>query len=144
MYGQWWNGLTGMPLARKTPMRDVKDVEAFVIMCIKRSGVRPHPREYEDLVATGLCLLWEMSLRYDDEIGCFSGYALRYMPRKMKEAYHRSHPHHINRTQPDGKRKWEVGDAPSSWDLGMDETRLRVPGDFIPAPHGGDRTREPT
>lgn len=138
-------------LNRKTSLRDIEDVEAFVIMCIKRSGIRPEPREYEDLVATGMMMLWEMSLRYREPPGdkssastlagwCFSGYAIKYMPKKMKDAYHRSHEHHLHKTQADGRRRWEYTAMPESWDrlldngdehTYLDETRLRLIGNFI-------------
>lgn len=135
-------------LGRQCQLFDIEDVEAFVMMCIRRSGIKPDPTEFDDLVAEGICILWQMSQKYQhhragyDKPGRFSGYAVKYMPRKMKEAYHRSHEHHLHRTQADGTRKWEFMEAPTSWDKltahtddhHLDETRIRTVGNFIEVP----------
>lgn len=145
-------------LRKQCSLYDIDDVEAFIIMCINRSGIKPHPREWEDLIAEGVCILWSMSLKYEphrpgyDKPGRFSGYAIKYMPRKMKEAYHRSHEHHLHVTQDDGTRKWEFkeqalslnklmdplhGSSEANGGVGriaLDETKLRLVGDFVECP----------
>ena len=128
-------------LRRQCSIYDVEDIEAFVVMCIKRSGVKPMSHEWEDLVAEGLCLLWAMSNNYQQGIGCFSGYAVKYMPRKIREAYNRGSEHALHRTQEDGTRRWEYYERAVSLDAlmqenkeergGLNESTVRVVGEFV-------------
>lgn len=130
-------------LGRQCSIYDVEDIEAFVIMCIKRSGVKPMSHEWEDLVAEGIALLWAMSNNYKVGVGCFSGYAVKYMPRKIRESYNRGSEHALHRTQDDGTRKWEYYDRAVSLDALMEERRddsgtpnlnestVRLLGDFV-------------
>lgn len=134
-------------LGRQCSIYDVDDIEAFVRMCIKRSGVKPLVHEWEDLVAEGVCLLWAMSNSYKPKLdgyeqeGRFSGYAIKYMPRKIRESYNRNTEHALHRTQPDGTRKWEYYERAVSYDELVQERRedshpfhestVRVVGDFV-------------
>lgn len=127
-------------LRTQVSLHDILDVEAFVVMCIKRSGAQVKPSEFEDMIAEGICILYAMSERYNPHMegyvrpGRFSGYAVKYLPRKMKEAWHRSHEEHLHRTQPDGRRRYEYYAKPMCYEpsVDLDEQTLRVPGEFIP------------
>lgn len=140
-----------MLLRRKVSLHDIEDVEAFVIMCIKRSGAKVDPRDYEELKAEGICLLLQMERKYIPQMdgyasaGRFSGYAVKYMPRKINEAWHRMQEHHTHRTMTDGKRRWVEQLPAESWDKmlqlsqddqngGLDETRIRLVHEFIDIP----------
>lgn len=126
-------------LRHQCSIYDIDDIEAFIVMCIKRSGCRPTYSEWEDLIATGIMLLWEMSNNYKVGIGTFSGYAIRYMPKKLKESYHRSHENYIRSVDDGGRRQWTRKQTALSWDEmttvddshHIDETKLRYPGNFI-------------
>lgn len=136
-------------LNRQCQIYDIEDIEAFVIMCIKRSGCKPATHEWEDMIATGLMLLWEMSNNYKpsptgDKRWCFSGYAVRYMPKKLKEAYHRNLEHAIKAVDDEGKRTWSYRLPAQSFDVmtqqdrdghtSYDESRFRLTGNFIDVP----------
>lgn len=44
--------------------------------------------------------------------GCFSGHAAMFLPRRLGDAWHKSHPEHLYITDPDsGKRGWFYGQA---------------------------------
>lgn len=135
-------------LPRSTSLRDIDDVEAFVIMCIKRSGAPVQPNEYEELVAEGICILYQMEKKYIPRMdgyardGRFSGYAVKWMPRKMKEAWHRMNEN-AQQVTIEGKRRWVYYERAASWDAltdsarnehHFDETQLRNPGDFTAIP----------
>jgi alkylated DNA nucleotide flippase Atl1 len=133
----------------KTSLRDILDVEAFVIDCIKRSGAPVQPHEYEDLVAEGICILYAMERKYIPKMagytqeGRFSGYAIKWMPRKMKEAWHRMHEECTLQTMPDKTRRWVRRERAQSWDALQDqaanggfvnESTIRTPGSFVAIP----------
>jgi hypothetical protein len=136
-------------LLPKTSLRDIQDVEGFVINCIKRSGAPVQPHEYEDLVAEGLCILYAMERKYIPKMtgytkeGRFSGYAIKWMPRKMKEAWHKMHEECTLQTMPDKTRRWVRRQPAASWDAlqeharnghHFDESQLRTPGSFVAIP----------
>lgn len=141
-------------LSKQCSIYDIDDIEAFIIMCIKRSGAKPLQSEWEDLIAEGLYLLWAMSERYDTTIGCFSGYALKYMPRKLKHYYMSTQEHCVLRTKPDKSREWSSYARPVSWEQVtsnhseggqkrvLHEERLRKPGDFVQPKRGAPTVRE--
>lgn len=126
-------------------LHDIKDAEAFVISTIKRSKIRVDRDEYQELVCEGLVILCEMSKRFKPRMagfekdGKFSGYAARYLPNKLGDAWHRLHPEHVLKTQDDGARRYEYMDAAASFDQErernsgrIDNTdRLRLVGDFV-------------
>lgn len=140
-----------MLLPRIETLGDIDDVERFVVMCIKRSGAGVLPHEWQDMIAEGLAILYKMYGDYDEGRNVdggsdfkFSGYAIRYMPKKIKESWHRSHEEHLQRTQDDGKRRWEYHKKAISWDLliavqddtetHLDERTIRTAGNFIDPP----------
>jgi hypothetical protein len=138
-----------MALFAATSLRDIKNVEAFVVDCIKRSGIRPRDYEWEDVVGDSILLLYDMESKYVEQMdgykqkGLFSGYAITYLPRKIKAAYHKSQENHLMCTQPDGSRKWEYRARSVSYDAvtsrneevtPLDERTIRTPGNFIDPP----------
>lgn len=135
-------------LRQRVSLRDIVDVEAFVIMCIKRSGAPVRPPEYEDLVAEGIVILYAMEQKYIPKMdgyekeGRFSGYAVKWMPRKMKEAWRRSRED-VQSTTVDGKRRLRFYAHAVSYDAltatednegHYDEGRLLLPGYFNDVP----------
>lgn len=130
----------------KLTLHDIDDVEAFVIMCIKRSGASPSDSEYEDLVAEGLCIVVKLSQKYKpspngDPRWCFSGYCLRYLPSTLRRVWHQMQEHHAYRTMPEGGRRWIQYPRHRSLDAmmelgedhvgGLDETRIKRIHEFI-------------
>ncbi len=104
-----------MILATKLSMGNIDDVEAFVQHCINKGRVILTPDEREELLATGLAITAELYNSYDasrdpgahEKGKGFFGYALYLLPRKLSDAWHRSQPHHVLRTQEDGSRAYE-------------------------------------
>lgn len=110
---------------------------------------------YEDLFAEGLLILYDMEGKYVEQMdgytqkGLFSGYAITYLPRKIKAAYHKSQENHLMCTQEDGSRQWEQRARAVSWDSAiesadsdkrrhpLDERTIRQPGNFINPPAVG-------
>lgn len=133
----------------KVTLHDIDDVHGFVYACMKRSGARPRPDEVEDLVAEGVCLLYVMAKNYKPRLngysadGRFSGYAIAWLPKQIKEAWHRSRPEHL-RNYVDGKKEYIALEACVSLNeleerqVSIDEWRLRTPGDFV---HPNPRTK---
>lgn len=137
-------------LGRQCQIYDIEDIEAFVIMCIKRSGCKPRPYEWDDMIATGLMLLWEMSNNYKpppvEGNWSFSGYAVRYMPKKIKEAHHRNLEYALKTLDDDGRRTWTYRQNPVSLNVVLEEIdddgsriytqekHLRLPGNFVEVP----------
>lgn len=82
---------------QKVAIRDVKDAEAFVIAAIRKSGIKPRREEFEDLIGAGLVILCELSHVYKPRMngyakdGCFSGYASRYLPARIRDAFFEGH-----------------------------------------------------
>jgi hypothetical protein len=122
-------------LSRKVSLHDIEDVEAFVIMCVKRSGT---PREqWEDMVCEGLCLIYAMAGNYKAQLegyaskGRFSGYAIKWLPKQISQAYHRNCEHHLYLTDPTSKQRgWVRLAKPVSYSwlsengVGNDESRF--------------------
>jgi hypothetical protein len=129
-------------------LHNIDDCVGFVKMSIKRSRIYyADADEYEEMLCEGLAILVDLANRYDatrehDGRNRFYGYAYYLLPRKLKDAWHRSHEEHILRTQPDGTRRYEYMQRAVSWDglleiedgPGLDERSLRTPGEFIPLP----------
>lgn len=103
-------------LAEVVALHDVKDAEGFVQATINRARLVLSPDEREELAAEGLAILcklagdWQPRREGYQQDGRFSGYAAMYLPRKLGDAWHRMHPEHLLRTQPDGGRRWQYGD----------------------------------
>lgn len=102
-------------LTNAVPLGNIDDAEAFVRHCINKSRIVLTPDERDELVAEGLVLLCELHQRYNPardkapagKTQGFFGYALYLLPRKLNDAWHRSQPHHLLRTQSDGTRRYE-------------------------------------
>ncbi len=113
----------------RLPMNTVKlhnidDAVGFTIDALRRSGIPAFDHEREDLIADGLAILCDWADRwkpenYGDGTGSFAGYCHTYLPMRLKDAWHRLHPEHAYKTQPDGTRRYEFGDAPLSIDYEM-------------------------
>lgn len=131
---------------------------------VRRSRVQASGHDLEELVAEGLVILCDLARRFKPQLegyaqeGRFSGYAARFLPVKLGEAWHRMHPHHVLRTQPDGSRRYEymlpaqsLSGLISSTDSdftsshaarkgvtgngGIDDgRRVRILGEFVPPP----------
>lgn len=129
------------------PLRihDIEDAEGFVYSMMKRALPTAilTPDAREELQQTGLRLLWEMALRDKSQSGSgehdggskFSGYASRFLPGKIRDAWHKQEGHTL-RQGPDGKREWVIHDKPISLEKvmeGQDESdtvvQLRAPAD---------------
>jgi hypothetical protein len=111
---------------RKIALRDIKDVEAFVIACVKRAGTGAPPMYWEDLVSEGITLLYAMERNYKYQLdgyaveGRFSGYAIKWLPKQINQAWHKSQEHHLYLTDPgDGKRKWTYRISPVSYEVAV-------------------------
>lgn len=93
---------------------DIANCEAFVQRTIDRSQITYGPAEREELLSEGLTILYELAGKYNPGVGGrdatrsrFSGYAAMFLPRRLGDAWHKSHPNHRYVTHPDtGKRGW--------------------------------------
>ncbi len=109
-------------LAEAVALHDVRDAVAFVQATLNASRRLYPPDEREELVAEGLAILCHLASRFEpqrdgyQQAGRFSGFAAKYLRLKLEDAYHRLHPEHQLRTQPDGKRRYEYGDHAVSID----------------------------
>lgn len=112
----------------KIAVHDVADAEAFVIHAMHTSGITPGRDETEDIIAAGLLVLCEMADRYKPRMpgyqtdGRFSGYAARWLPGRIRDAYFGMHENIIARVDNNGHKHREFLDAPvrlsppSDWD----------------------------
>jgi DNA-directed RNA polymerase specialized sigma24 family protein len=97
---------------------DIEDPEGFVKSFMPK--VRLTPERREELFCEGMGILTKMRNDYrpghgggDPATSCFSGYAASYLPRKIRDAWHRLEGHTLT-TGEKGKREWEYHDTPSS------------------------------
>lgn len=126
-------------LARKVVLHDVADVEGFVCATIRRSGIQLPFDERQELIAEGICIMFELARRYQPKPpnGRFSGFAAQFLPRRLGDAWHSSHPEHRYITTPTGKRAWRYEPAPISFDgleggdLERAESRARPIAEFV-------------
>lgn len=116
-------------LSNKVSLYDIKDVEGFVIACVKRSGSNAPPEYWDDLIAEGICLLYQMAKNYKpkmngyDQAGKFSGYAIMWLPKQISQFWHRSQEHHLLAKDPEtGKREWTYRLSPVSYEVVASET----------------------
>lgn len=144
-------------LSEKVSLGNVENAEAFVRHCLnKGSSIRMTDDQRDELIAEGLLLLCELWNRYDPHrdkspggtTTGFYGYALYLLPRKLADVWHRSQPHHVVRTMPDGSRIYEYLKEPKSiseiTDTGAanleiahfapDDSSWRWPGNFVAVP----------
>jgi hypothetical protein len=113
-------------IGRHVAVLDIANGEAFVQRCIDKSAIPHGPDEREELLAEGLTILCELAAKYkplparpgiDKQAGRFSGYAAMFLPRRLGDAWHKSHPEHRYVTNPEtGKRGWHYGPGMLSLD----------------------------
>ncbi len=93
-------------------LHDIRDVNMFVRNALDKAPIRLETQEFEELVGEGLVILYELAAKYEPHregyarAGSFAGYAAMFLPKRMTDAWHRSHPEHRYITLPDGKRAW--------------------------------------
>lgn len=122
------------------PIHDIADAEGFVIATINTKLKAITMDDREELVSEGLVILFDLARRYDPAkdrpstkpghvcktARCckpsFAGYASYLLPRKLLDAWHRMHPEHVLRTQPDGSRKYEYLPKPASLEGSSDDS----------------------
>ena len=109
----------------KTPvcMHDIADAEAFVYTMMRRALPTAilTPETREELLQTGMLLLQGMANRDKSQSGSgdhdagskFSGYASRFLPGKIRDAWHKMEGHTLKQG-PEGKREWVINDKPIS------------------------------
>lgn len=120
-----------MSVASGLQLHDIDDVEGFVIGCLNRSGIQSSPDEREDLIAEGICILYELARRYEPKreghtkAGRFSGFAAQFLPRRLGDAWHAKNPHHFRAPDETGKRRWQYLEQPVSLDTLLNERRDR-------------------
>lgn len=128
-----------MPSRLKVEIEDIQDAEAFVRSLLPRVLLTPDKRE--DLIQTGLTILQEMVNKYepgrggqDPATSRFSGFAAKYLPSKLRDAWHRSEGHSLS-TDADGRRAWTYPPPVAS----LDQLRERDGGlDSVRALQGHD------
>jgi hypothetical protein len=115
-------------------LHDIADVEAFVRNTL-HTRLRAIPRDdHDEMMSEGLVIIFDLGRRYDPSkdtgsrkldhvcrtarccVPSFAGWATYLLHRKMLDAWHRLHPEHVLRTQPDGSRKYEYLQRPASID----------------------------
>lgn len=91
-------------------VHDVRDARGFVIRALPNVTLSPDARE--ELIAEGVRILLEMAERYrpghggrDPSGSRFSGYAARFLPGKLLDAWRRTEGHSCHHL-PDGTRQW--------------------------------------
>lgn len=103
-------------LATPVILHDIASAEGFVrgtIAKAERGGMALEHDEREELVSEGLTILYELAGTFDahrpgyETSGRFSGYAAMFLPRRLGDAWHRSHPEHRYVTDHStGRRVW--------------------------------------
>jgi hypothetical protein len=130
-------------MSRRTPveLHDVNDAEAFVRATITKGNLRLTPDELAELVAEGMVILCDLAAKYEprragyEQDGTFAGYAARFLPLRLSDAWHRMNPGHRFVTDPKTKvRRWVYDDAPVSLDQVTEES-----GDNVRALHAEDQ-----
>jgi hypothetical protein len=88
---------------------DIRDPRGFVAATIQKSRVRLSSDEHEDLLCEGLAILCDLASRFEphrpgyNTPGRFSGYAAKYLPLRLQDAYGKLKPT-VTRRDPDGQR----------------------------------------
>lgn len=130
-------------------IHDIVDAEAFVYTMMRRALPTAilTPETREELLQTGMVLLQGMANKDKSQSGSgehdggskFSGYASRFLPGKIRDAWHKMEGHTL-RQGPEGKREWVINDKPVSLERimeGQDESsadtivQLRAPADQL-------------
>lgn len=112
-----------MMLAAIVSFHDVEDVEGFVQSTINKGRLRLTPEQRDELAAEGLRIMCKLANDYepgknglDAAASKFSGYAAKFLPGKLSDAWHRLQGHRLA-SGPDGVRSWQYDDAPTSLSL---------------------------
>lgn len=99
---------------RAVAIHDIRDAEGFAISCIIRAGLEPAVLrargDFDDVLSMALVALWDLNRCYRDRLpgyehdGCFSGYAARYLPARVRTAYLNSQAN-VSMISVDGKKR---------------------------------------
>lgn len=107
-------------LSAVVALHDVKDAEGFVRATIAKGRLRLTPEQRDELTQEGLRIMCKLANDYepgrngqDASASKFSGYAAKFLPGKLSDAWHRLQGHRLS-TQPDGVRQWQYDPAPVS------------------------------
>jgi hypothetical protein len=114
-------------LAKPVTIHDIQDAERFVRATIA-DGLVLTSDQRDELICEGLRILWTLSDRYQPGYGGrnpatsrFSGYAAKYLPGKLSDAWHRLQGHTLV-VLPTGKRQWHYNPRPVSLEAIVEAT----------------------
>lgn len=91
---------------------DIENVWAFARATLNAAPVTFDHDEFIELEAEAVLILYQLADKYEahrigyESPGRFSGYAAKFLPRRLDDAWHRLHPEHVYATTPEGKREW--------------------------------------
>jgi hypothetical protein len=129
-------------LSQTVELYDVKDAEGFVRATIAKGHLLLTEEQRDELTQEGLRIMWKLSSDYepgrnglDASTSKFSGYAAKYLPGKLSDAWHRLQGHRLV-TLSDGSRKWKYDPTPVSIDKLTKDSPEGA--DHIPTLHGVD------
>lgn len=118
------------PLCRGEPCHcgGVHNAEAFVRATIAKGRLRLTDEQRDELTREGMRIIWKLSLDYepgrngqDANSSKFSGYAAKYLPGKLSDAWHRLQGHRLS-TQESGVREWQYDQVPVSLEKMTEES----------------------
>ncbi len=88
----------------------ISDAHGFVHATLNALDLTLTPDQWRELEQEGVAQLWALWRQYDGR-GTFSGYAKRYLPRRMIDQWHALHPEHY-RSGSRSDRTWKYGEHP--------------------------------
>ncbi len=98
----------------RVSLHDIEDSEAFVQATINKGRLLLTPERRDELVSEGIRILIGLARDYQPGRGGlnaegsrFSGYAAKYLPGKLSDAWHRLQEHKLQ-TNEDGSRSWAI------------------------------------
>lgn len=107
-------------LSAKVQLHDVLDTEGFVRATIAKGRLRLTSDERDELCQEGLRIMCKLAVDYepgrnglDASQSKFSGYAAKFLPGKLSDAWHRLQGHRLA-TLPTGVRQWRYDPTPTS------------------------------
>lgn len=110
------------PGAKGRSLFDIRDVDMFVRNMLDKAPVSLEPEAFEELVAEGLTILYDLAWKYEphragyEHEGSFAGFAAVFLSYRLTDAWHRLHPNHVYVSLPDGTRRWEYLPTAGSFD----------------------------
>lgn len=116
---------------------DIRDAKNFVYTLLgwsRLANMEFHERE--DLCAEGMLILLDLASKFKphmdgyEQPGRFSGYAARFLPGKVRSAYYKMHPEHLQKTNAEGKRYYQHGEQPKSYEELIEREEAPINGDF--------------